>query len=64
MDMKTKLGEISETMADGFYFVNMLGLVQRMEAEALESVRDDSPAQEILDIISQFHRLCMIVKRT
>ena len=63
MDMNTRLAQISEVMADAFYFVHMQELVERMEAEALESVYDDLPAQKILDIISQVHRLCMIAKR-
>lgn len=63
MDMNKKLAEISEIMADGYHFLQMRSLVNQMECEALASEWDDSPAQEILDIISQFHRLCIIAKR-
>lgn len=60
MDMNTKLAEISEIMADGFHFVHMRSLVAHMEDEAQHG---DVDAPQILDIISQFHRLCIIAKR-
>lgn len=63
MDMNTKLAEISEVMADGYHWFHMREFVNQMEKEALESEWDDSSAQEILDIISEFHRLCIVIKR-
>ena len=61
MDMNTKLAQISEIMADGFHFVHMRELALHMETDAQHG---DVDAQKIVDIISQFHRLCMIATRT
>ena len=60
MDMNTKLAEISEIMADGFHFLQMRSLVNAMQGNVASG---DVDAQKILDIISQFHRLCIIAKR-
>lgn len=60
MDMNTKLAEISEIMGDGYHFVHMRELALYMEKDAHQG---DLDAQKILDIISQFHRLCIIAKR-
>lgn len=60
MDMTTKLAEISEIMADGFHFVHMREFANGLMADAASG---DVDAQKILDIMSQFHRLCLVVKR-
>jgi len=59
MDMNTKLAQISEMMADGYHFVEMRESARLWERDALAG---DVDAQKILDIMSQFHRLCLIVK--
>lgn len=59
MDMNTRLAEISEIMADGFHFVHMREFATMWERAAMAG---DVDAQKILDIMSQFHRLCLIVK--
>lgn len=60
MDMNTKLAQISEIMADGFHWFNMREFALHMEEDAKAG---DVDAQKILDIISRFHRLCLVAKR-
>lgn len=59
MDMNTRLAQISEVMADGYHFFKMMECARLWQQDALMG---DPDAQKILDIMSQFHRLCLIVK--
>ena len=58
--MNKKLAEISETMADGYHWFRMREIALDLEIKAQHG---DVDAQKILDIMSQFHRLCLLVKR-
>ena len=53
-----KLSEISRIMADGFHFVMMRDLMEKMER-----AQDKESAQEILEMVDHFHRLCVYVER-
>lgn len=57
--MSRKLGEISEVMADAFYFVQMRDLVDVWQVRADAG---DVTAQEMMKVINTFHRLCQVVK--
>jgi hypothetical protein len=57
--MSRKLGEISEVMADGFYFVQLRDFVDDWQASADAG---DVAAQEMMKVINTFHRLCQVVK--
>jgi hypothetical protein len=57
--MTRKLGEISEVMADGFYFVQMRAFIEAWEKDAATGSPD---AVKMMEVINTFHRLCSVVK--
>lgn len=58
-EVTRKLAEISEVMADGYHFVHMRTLVEQWEEQA---VAGDKMAQDMMQVIDTFHRLCNVVK--
>lgn len=58
MTTTQKLGEISRIMADGFHFTNMRSMLESVERDT-----DQESAQQILEMVDHFHRLCMYVER-
>ncbi len=58
-EVTRKISEISEVMADGYHFVKMRMLVEDWEEKA---VAGDKMAQDMMQVIDTFHRLCVVVK--
>ncbi len=58
-EVTRNLGEISEVMADGYHFVKMRMLVEEWEEKAQAG---DKMAQDMMQVIDTFHRLCVVVK--
>lgn len=56
-----KLGLISEVMADGYYFVNIRMHAEEWERQAAAGNKD---AQQMMEVIDTFHRLCSAIKKT
>ena len=59
-----KLGFISETMADGYHFLQMRSLFEQMEKDAQsEDITNAQSAEEILDMMNKFYNVCAYVRR-
>jgi hypothetical protein len=58
MNTNQKLVEISRIMADGFHFVKMRELMEHLSRES-----DQKSAQQILEMVDNFHRLCVYVEK-
>jgi len=57
-EISKKLADISEVMSDGFHFVKL-----RFFLESLEERKDsDILANDVLKMVEQFHRLCLLAK--
>ena len=52
-EITRKIAEISRIMSDGFLFVQM-----RFMLEQFEQMPDDPAAQELLEMVNRFYRLC------
>lgn len=64
MNINEKLGFISETMSDGYYFFQMRGFFEHIENDT----NSDDPvnaqsAEKILDMMDKFYKLCNYVRR-
>ena len=59
-----KLGFISETMADGYHFLQMRSLFEQMEKDALSiDITNAESAEKILDVMNMFYNICVYVRR-
>lgn len=60
-EMSRKLARISEVMNDGFVFLYMRELCERWQADA---DMGDANAQQMMQAIDKFYRLCDYTKKT
>lgn len=58
-EITKKLADISRIMADGFHFINMRMIVEDWQKQA---DLGDAKAQQAINMIEQFHRLCMAIE--
>ena len=59
-----KLGFISETMSDGYHFIQMSSLFEQMEKDAQSyDITIAQSAEKILDMMNKFYNLCVYVRR-
>ena len=59
-----KLGFISETMSDGYHFLQMRSLMEQMEKDAQSDDQDNAQsAEKILDMMNKFYNVCAYVRR-
>lgn len=59
-----KLGFISETMSDGYHFLQMRSLMEQMEKDAQsDDFHDAQSAEKILDMMNNFYNVCVYVRR-
>jgi len=56
-EITRKISEISRIMSDGFLLVQM-----RFMLEQFEQMPDDPAAQELLEMVNRFYRLCKHVE--
>lgn len=54
-----KLSKISEVMSDGFYFIQLRDLMEKFERD----MYSDPDAAKLVQLVEQFHRLCLHVER-
>ena len=60
MDSNKKLAYISETMADGYWFLQVRGLIEKMEMDAANG---DNDAEQIVKVMERFYNLCKYVRK-
>ena len=59
-----KLAFISETMSDGYHFLQMRSLFEQMEKDAQSTNIDNAEsAEKILDMMNKFYNVCVYVRR-
>lgn len=59
-----KLGFISETMSDGYHFLQMRSLFEQMEKDAQgDDIINAQSAEKILDMVNKFYNVCVYVRR-
>lgn len=59
-----KLGFISETMSDGYHFLQMRSLFEQMEKDAQgDDITNAQSAEKILDMMNKFYNVCVYVRR-
>lgn len=60
MTSNSKLAYISETMADGYWFLQVRGLIEKMEMDA---AKGDTDAEQIVKVMERFYNLCKYVRK-
>lgn len=59
-----KLGFISETMSDGYHFIQMRSFFEHIQNEAQsDDITNAQSAEKILDMMNKFYNLCVYVRR-
>ena len=64
MNTDQKLAFISETMSDGYHFLQMRSLLEQMENDTYsDNFQDAQSAEKILDMMNKFYKLCVYVRK-